>query len=60
MQDYLGLDNNSRMNQPATVKKNWRWRMKKNAVSVETRLEMRTLAARYGRLNWDNEPKKAE
>ena len=27
MQDYLGLDNKSRMNKPSTVGDNWRWRM---------------------------------
>lgn len=26
MQDYLGLDNRSRMNKPSTVGDNWRWR----------------------------------
>ena len=26
MQDYLGLDNKSRMNKPSTVGDNWRWR----------------------------------
>ena len=60
LQDYLGLDNSCRMNQPATVKKNWRWRMKRDAVKEEHRREMRTLTTRYGRLNWDNEPKGVE
>ncbi|MBP3325157.1 MAG: 4-alpha-glucanotransferase, partial [Coprococcus sp.] len=27
MQDYLGYDDTTRMNQPSTVGKNWRWRM---------------------------------
>ena len=29
MQDYLGLDNRARMNQPSTVGGNWRWRLQK-------------------------------
>ncbi len=29
MQDYLGLDNSARMNQPSTLGKNWKWRLKK-------------------------------
>ena len=28
MQDYLGLDNSARMNQPSTLGKNWKWRLK--------------------------------
>ena len=29
MQDWLGLDNSARINQPSTVGQNWRWRLKK-------------------------------
>jgi len=60
VQDYLGLDNSCRMNQPATVKKNWRWRMKKGALTEEVCAEMRLLTTRYGRLNWENETKSEE
>lgn len=28
MQDYMGLDNKSRINQPSTIGNNWKWRVK--------------------------------
>lgn len=40
LQDYLGLDDNSRMNTPSTVGENWRWRMKKNALQPELKEEI--------------------
>jgi len=54
MQDWLGLDNTSRMNQPGTVGKNWRWRMKADALTKDAQKNILTLTRRYGRLNWDN------
>ncbi len=33
MQDWLGLDDRSRMNTPSTVGKNWRWRMRMRDMS---------------------------
>ena len=50
MQDYLGLDNSARMNQPSTLGKNWKWRLKEGQFSKELRGEMLELAGRYGRL----------
>lgn len=35
MQDYLGLDNSARMNQPSTLGKNWKWRLKEGQFSKE-------------------------
>ena len=35
MQDYLGLDNKCRMNTPSTVGTNWKWRIRKNQLSVK-------------------------
>ena len=35
MQDYLGLDNNSRMNKPSTVGMNWKWRLSESQLSEE-------------------------
>ena len=29
MQDYLGLDDSARINQPGTLGDNWKWRLKK-------------------------------
>lgn len=53
IQDYLGLDNDSRMNQPGTVGKNWSWRLRPGQVTDELGEEMLTLAKRYGRANWE-------
>ncbi len=50
MQDYLGLDNSARMNQPSTLGKNWKWRLKEGQFSKELQKEMLELADRYGRL----------
>lgn len=52
MQDYLGLDDGSRMNQPSTVGKNWRWRLEAKDLSDELQDELRQTARRYGRLAW--------
>lgn len=35
MQDYMGLDNSSRMNQPSTVGKNWKWRILQKGAECE-------------------------
>jgi len=50
MQDYLGLDDRARMNQPSTLGKNWKWRLKKGQFSDELRMEMKDLAQTYGRI----------
>ncbi len=52
MQDYLGLDNKCRMNQPSTVGKNWKWRVTEEQLSEELQKKIRTLTIRYGRINW--------
>lgn len=49
IQDYLGLDDSARMNQPSTLGKNWRWRLKKGQLSDELCREMEELAQIYGR-----------
>ena len=53
-QDYLGLDNNARMNQPSTLSSNWSWRMKDGAMTSALKEEILTLTKRYGRFNWDS------
>ena len=53
IQDWLGLDNSARMNQPGTVGKNWRWRLLPGQVTDEVGKEMLKLSMRYGRANWD-------
>ena len=52
MQDYLGLDNRYRMNTPSTVGTNWKWRIRKNQLSVKLQKEIHGIALRYGRMNW--------
>ena len=52
IQDVLGLDNSARMNQPSTVKTNWRWRMSSDMLTREAQKELLELTKRYGRFNW--------
>ena len=54
MQDYMGLDNSCRMNQPSTVGKNWKWRIRKWELTVKLQKEIQGLALRYGRMNWSD------
>lgn len=49
MQDYLGLDDQSRMNQPSTVGENWKWRMTHADLSQELCKEVKRLTQIYGR-----------
>ena len=51
-QDYLGLGNDARMNQPSTLSSNWSWRMKEGALTQELKETILTLTKRYGRYNW--------
>ena len=50
MQDYLGLDNNSRMNKPSTVGMNWKWRLSESQLSEELGKKIRQMTLRYGRI----------
>ena len=52
MQDWLGLDNSARINQPSTVGQNWRWRLKKTQLTKKLQKEICQLTTRYGRMNW--------
>lgn len=54
MQDYMGLDNSCRMNQPSTVGKNWKWRIRKRELTVKLQKEIQGIALRYGRMNWSD------
>ncbi|MDD6070011.1 MAG: 4-alpha-glucanotransferase, partial [Clostridiales bacterium] len=49
MQDYLGLDNTARMNQPSTVGKNWKWRLKKRQLTKKLQKEIYGITKRYER-----------
>ena len=53
IQDWLGLDNSSRMNIPGTVDVNWSWRLKKNQVTKSLGKEILGMTMMYGRANWD-------
>ncbi|MDO5135373.1 MAG: 4-alpha-glucanotransferase [Eubacteriales bacterium] len=65
MQDYLGLTNEARINQPSTLGNNWKWRMKEDQFTENLQEEMLVLATRYSRRNpasWktEAEPEKEE
>jgi 4-alpha-glucanotransferase len=49
LQDILGLDSVARMNIPATVGMNWRWRMLKGQLMDKDILKLRKLVEVYGR-----------
>ena len=51
MQDWLGLDNSARINQPSTVGQNWRWRLKKTQLTKQLQKEIGQMTTRYGRKN---------
>lgn len=50
VQDYLGFDTSARINEPSTLGKNWRWRMRADDLDEETVKRCRRLAGIYGRL----------
>ena len=50
MQDYLELGGEARMNVPSTLGTNWKWRMKKDAMTDELALHMYKYAKMFGRL----------
>ena len=49
LQDYLGLDNNARMNQPSTVGINWKWRLKRGQLTKKLQKRIYETTKRYGR-----------
>ena len=49
LQDYLGLDNTARMNQPSTFGTNWKWRASEKDLSGELLEKIRKLTVLYGR-----------
>ena len=52
IQDWLGLDNASRMNAPGTVGTNWSWRLKAGQVTEKLGEEVLSVTKRFGRANW--------
>lgn len=51
MQDILGLDGGARMNLPATVSGNWKWRATKRQLTSKTLRPLRKLTELYGRID---------
>jgi 4-alpha-glucanotransferase len=49
MQDVLGLGTSARMNVPATLGGNWKWRMKQGAFTAELAVRLRMLTQIYAR-----------
>ncbi len=56
IQDVLGLGSESRMNKPATLGGNWRWRMRPGAFTPEYQTRLRQLAEAYERIPHDRAP----
>ena len=50
VQDYLGMGTESRMNEPSTLGKNWRWRMCSGDLDETLIGKCRRMAKIYGRL----------
>lgn len=50
MQDWLGLDDSSRINTPSTVGNNWRWRAKHKELSNDLAADIRRMTELYGRI----------
>ena len=50
MQDYLGLDNRARINKPSTTGTNWKWRLKKKALTKNVAEKICRMASLYGRI----------
>ena len=49
LQDVLGLDNDSRMNLPASTSGNWQWRFREGDISDEMTEKLRAFTQVYGR-----------
>jgi 4-alpha-glucanotransferase len=49
MQDVVGLDENSRMNTPASVEKNWNWRLKPKQLNGKYSKRLREWVKMYNR-----------
>ena len=54
IQDWLGMGDEGRMNDPSHLDNNWHWRVRGDALSDSLRAEIFEQTRRYGRLNWDN------
>ena len=50
VQDYLGLGNEARINEPSTLGDNWKWRMKKGQLNETIIQKIYKMTKLYGRL----------
>jgi len=50
LQDVLGLGSDARMNRPGTVEGNWRWRLRRGALTAELAGRLRQLTVAHRRL----------
>jgi 4-alpha-glucanotransferase len=50
MQDFLGLDNRSRMNTPSTLGGNWVWRLKGDELTPQLAIKIRKITEKYNRI----------
>lgn len=50
LQDYMGLGGEARINEPSTLGKNWKWRMKKGQIDDALAEKIRSMTKLYGRL----------
>lgn len=50
VQDYLGLGQEARINQPSTLGNNWKWRLASGQITEKLLEKMRRMAQIYGRL----------
>lgn len=53
LQDILGLGNEARINVPATVGLNWRWRIKESDLRPVVSEKLRILTETYNRAGWE-------
>jgi len=49
MQDVLGLEEDARMNRPATTRGNWRWRLAPKQLTVPLAEKLAEVTETYGR-----------
>jgi 4-alpha-glucanotransferase len=49
MQDFLGLNSDSRMNTPATESGNWEWRLSEDKFTPDLSAKLRKLGEEFGR-----------
>lgn len=52
LQDYMGLDNDCRVNTPSTVGINWKWRLLPGQMTKKLLGAIGVVTLRYGRWNW--------